>query len=223
RLGRNGDPSLLFSSWTHGDPVTPVPMAYRGDPFVIRTINVGDAEDTFHVDGHRFLVDPRQTEADGTSKGTWVDTLHYGVSERFTAILDGGAGGQSQRAGDYLFMNGIQRRFEQGAWGMLRVLPRQVPGLQPLPGTNVPAGGSLHVSKLDRDPASSGVNVGFNPEQTVAVGESKTYRFYADSDRLGSATISDFGNPHSAKTGLYGAVVVAPRGAEFFDPASGAP
>src|SRR3954467_6957362 len=67
RLRTNGDPSLLFSSWTHGDPVTPVPMAYRGDPFVIRTVNVGDAEDTLHVDGHRFLIDPRQTDEQGKS------------------------------------------------------------------------------------------------------------------------------------------------------------
>ena len=33
----------------------------------------------------------------------------------------------SQRAGDYLMFNGIARRFRQGAWGMLRVLPRHDP------------------------------------------------------------------------------------------------
>ena len=46
RLAHNGDPSLLFSSYAHGDPFTPLPLAYAGDPFVIRTINVSDSVDT---------------------------------------------------------------------------------------------------------------------------------------------------------------------------------
>jgi hypothetical protein len=40
RLAEDPDPSLLFSSWRHGDPRTPLPRAYRTDPFVIRTVNV---------------------------------------------------------------------------------------------------------------------------------------------------------------------------------------
>jgi len=285
---------------------------------VIRTINVGDALDTFHIDGHRFRWDPRLSDGGSRVDGTAVDTLHYGVSERFTALLEGGAGGVSQRAGDYLMMNGVGRRFRQGAWGMLRVLPRQVSGLQPLPGSNVPAGGSIsqatgsrppeasgpgdpcpadapqrsfdvtavsrgggggggggggngaksvfvpsadadavksgskqpeplvlhvaageclsvrftnqlaerssfHVSKLDSAIESSGVNVGFNPEQTVAPGESRTYRYHADTEKIGSAVISDFGGADTGKRGLYGAVVVAPSGATFADPETGGP
>jgi hypothetical protein len=81
---------------------------------------------------------------------------------------------------------------------------------------------SFHLSKLDSDIASSGVNVGFNPEQTVAPGESRSYRFYADTVKLGSATISDFGGTDTGKQGLYGAVVVAPSGSSFFDPETGA-
>ena len=59
RLAQNGDPSLLFSSYAHGDPFTPLPLAYAGDPFVIRTINVSDSVDTLHVDGHRFWLENR--------------------------------------------------------------------------------------------------------------------------------------------------------------------
>jgi hypothetical protein len=72
-----------------------------------------------------------------------------------------------------------------------------------------------------RDVASSGVNVGFNPEQTVPPGGTRTYRFYADTRKLGSALISDFGAADSGTTGLYGAVVVAPPGARFSDPRTG--
>jgi hypothetical protein len=82
---------------------------------------------------------------------------------------------------------------------------------------------SFHVTKLSRDIESSGVNVGFNPEQTVAPGQSRTYRFYADSPKIGSALISDFGGNGSGVEGLYGAVVVAPKDATFTDPKTGRP
>jgi FtsP/CotA-like multicopper oxidase with cupredoxin domain len=314
RLTANNDPSLLFSSWTHGDPNTPLPRAYAGDPLAIRTINVGSSIDTLKIDGHRFFRENRFLDGQGKTQASPTDTVHYGVSERYTAILDGGAGGPEQRPGDYLYFNGIGRRFRQGAWGLLRVLPkRRVANLQPLPGTNVPDGGtqppaasggrppapsgpgqpcpagattrriavsaidlanpqpgvgavfvptadaaavrsgakaaeplvvhvaageclevdftnqrtagraSFHVSELQKAIESSGVNVGFNPEQTVAVGQSRTYRFLADTRKIGAAMISDFGGNDSGTDGLYGAVVVAPAGATFTDPDSGDP
>ena len=40
--------------------------------------------------------------------------------------------------GDYLYMNAIGRRFRQGAWGIIRVLPGLTPNLQPLPGRAAP-------------------------------------------------------------------------------------
>ena len=77
----------------------------------------GNGVDTLHIDGHRFRIENRFTDAQGKPLATLVDTLHYGVSEKFTAILDGGAGGPGQRPGDYLFMNGLARRLRQGASG----------------------------------------------------------------------------------------------------------
>jgi hypothetical protein len=312
RLASDPDPSLLFSSYTHGDPNTPLPRAYAGDPFVIRTINVGPQVDTLHLDGHRFFTENRYRGPDGKVESTPTDTLHYGVSERYTAMLDGGAGGAGRRPGDYLFMNGIGRRFRQGAWGILRVLERKAGDLQPLPGVAPPPGGaftppartggrppegagpgdpcpddapartmqvsavdvpglvagrraafvptadaadvesghktpeplvahvaagtcltvdfsnrraseraSFHVGELDRTAESSGVNVGFNAEQTVPAGGRRTYRLHADTRKIGSAVVSDLGGNDTGVDGLYGAVVVAPSGATFTDPASG--
>jgi manganese oxidase len=315
RLAADKDPSLLFSSYRHGDPRTPLPRAYRNDPFVIRTVNVtGNGIDSLHLDGHRFYTERHFRDADGKIASTPQDTVQYGVSSKFTAILEGGAGGLQGNAGDYMYKNGIGRRFRQGAWGLLRVLPGKVPSLQALPGrepapgpdTPEPNGGrppviaaagqpcpagsparrfevsavdlpetggeegtrsafvptaqaadvragrvspeplvlhaaagecvtvefsnertaaraSFHVSKLARTALSSGINAGFNPEQTVAAGEKRTYRLYADSDRIGSATIADFGDQDSGTRGLYGAFVVAPKGAEFSDPQTGLP
>jgi FtsP/CotA-like multicopper oxidase with cupredoxin domain len=310
---RGGDPSLLFSSFAHGDPWTIHPQAYAGDPFVIRTVNVGPSVDTLHLDGHRFFTENRFTDKDGKVIQRPVDTIHYGISERYTAILDGGAGGVQQRPGDYLFFNGIGRRFQQGAWSLLRVLDGHVSDLQPLPGHPAPAneaslpaqtGGrppaasgpgnpcpdgvpqrtiavsavdissgdkgvksvfvptsaaasvakgtsmpeplvahvaagdcltvqftnqrgseraSFHVSKLEHTPDSSGVNVGFNSEQTVAPGGTKTYRYYVDTRKLGSALVSDLGGQDTGQLGMYGAIDVAPQNATFTDPVTGEP
>ncbi|MEP6666601.1 MAG: hypothetical protein ABJA81_09160, partial [Nocardioidaceae bacterium] len=145
RTGIGIDPSLRFSSWRWGDPVTPLPRAYAGDPFVIRTINVGPSVDTLHVDGHRFRYENRYVDSSGHIEGSTMDTLHYGISEKYTLILSGGAGGPNRQPGDYLYFNGIDRRLVSGAWGIIRVLAGQVTTdpsdpnfLQPLPGDTVP-------------------------------------------------------------------------------------
>ncbi|HEX2728780.1 MAG TPA: Ig-like domain repeat protein, partial [Rubrobacteraceae bacterium] len=311
---RGGDPSLLFSSYAHGDPFTPLPKAYPGDPFVIRTINVSQGMQTLHIDGHRISPEPRYADdvAGSPFGASPIDTIHYGISEKYTLALEGGAGGPDHIPGDYLYNDGVERSFKAGAWGILRVLAGSSPDLQPLPGTNQPADGdglpqqtggrppaasgpgdpcpstatrhdfnvsavdmpnatdgrkfafvpsdqvaavkggkmpeplvmhvvagdcvnvlfknesssaraSFHLGGLLRDIESSGVNVGFNPEQTVASGGSRVYRFYADRDKLESALISDFGGNEGSRDGLYGAVVVAPKGATFTDPVSGTP
>ena len=81
---------------------------------------------------------------------------------------------------------------------------------------------SIDLGGLMRTLNSSGINVGFNAEQTVAPGQSRTYTFYADSAKVQSAPFRDYGGNDSARDGLYGAVIVAPAGATFTDPASGA-
>ena len=62
---------------------------------------------------------------------------------------------------------------------------------------------------------SSGINIGFNPENTIAPGQSRTYTYYADTHKLESVMISDFGGDNSGYDGMYGAMVVAPAGATF--------
>jgi hypothetical protein len=327
RLAENPDPSLLFSSYTHGDPITPLPQAYPGDPLVIRTINVGPTVDGLHIDGHRFTLENRLFDANGNQQATQLDTLHYGISERYTLVLK--AGGPLAQPGDYLYENSVARKFRDGAWGLIRVLPGLSSNLQPLPdkappppaaspptqtggrpplttdpGNPCPAGApppktfavtavdlntsdgadypsaafvptalagaakqkgfkaqpfvlhvpagtcfevaftnqrsvrsSFHLDMVQSTPASSGVNAGFNSEQTVAPGGSRTYRFYADSGRYETGLVSDYGgatavanaagnfNPRvdPGRDGMYGAVEVAPAGSIFSDPVTGLP
>ncbi|MBA2559667.1 MAG: hypothetical protein H0V07_07200, partial [Propionibacteriales bacterium] len=313
-----------FSSYKYGDPYTPLPRAYKGDPIVIRTINVSPTIDTLHFQGSRFPLEPRYVDGSLKPEGNLLDTIHYGVSEKYTLIVNAeGQGSASARPGDYLYFNGLDRRLTSGAWGLIRVmagkpattspdfvqplpdnpvpslttaLPKKTGGNPPAllsPGNPCPTGAParsfnvsavdlplgnglakaayvptaiaadakagtvkpeplvLHaakgecvtvnftndrtplpltptlpmagfaVSKLDRTPDSSGVNVGFTKQQYVTPGNSRTYVYYVDSDKIGTASIADFSTSGSMKKGLYGALVVAPAGAQFTDPVTG--
>ena len=88
----------------------------------------------------------------------------------------------------------------------------------------LPAGSppvALHADNLAFDPATSGgIEAGRNPAQSVAVGGvPRTYTFFADPQYgEGAAMLRDGGDiAHSPAQGLYGAVVIAPKGATFDD------
>jgi cytochrome c peroxidase len=84
---------------------------------------------------------------------------------------------------------------------------------------------SFHADMLAYNPKDSlGINVGNNPgDQTVAAGETRTYTFYAHPDHGETAAmISDWGDVTShQRDGLYGAIIVGPRGSQYYDPATG--
>lgn len=133
---RGGDQSLLFSSVTHGDPITPLPRAYVGDPFVIRALGVVEMFSGLRVVGHRWR------EERFAQEGVLFETVPLGISERRDPVLDGGAGGPAGKAGDYLYYSSVGRRFVQGAWGILRVHDTVQPELRPLPGRPLPPSGA---------------------------------------------------------------------------------
>src|SRR5919199_2256986 len=67
------------------------------------------------------------------------DAYHAGISERVTLILNSDATKNGeQKAGDFLYHDGLGTAFRNGAWGLIRVLDGSTADLQPLPG-NVPA------------------------------------------------------------------------------------
>ncbi|MFN7146245.1 MAG: hypothetical protein ACK4YP_20905, partial [Myxococcota bacterium] len=132
--GRGGEPAYRFSSVTHGDPVTPLPRAYVGDPFVIRHMGVVEQAGSLRLTGHRFRL---ERWAEGGRLG---DASPVGISSRFDLVLDGGAGGPEGKAGDFLYYSATQREFLHGAWGLLRVHDTLRPDLQPLPGRTPPSG-----------------------------------------------------------------------------------
>jgi hypothetical protein len=82
----------------------------------------------------------------------------------------------------------------------------------------------FHVDMLAADPTSSGgVEAGRNPRQAVAPGETREYLYYADPE-VGETTalVRDWGNVlEHPRSGLYGAIVVGPRGATYRDMRTG--
>jgi hypothetical protein len=84
---------------------------------------------------------------------------------------------------------------------------------------------SIHANNLAFDPLDSqGINVGNNPgDQTVAPGESKVYTFYAHQDyNINGALLWDFGNlTGNVRDGLFGGIIIGPKGSVYRDPATG--
>lgn len=61
RLVQNPDISEIFSYEVHGDPATPVFLAYAGDPTVVRYIAPSDRNraNSFTIHGHESLASPK--------------------------------------------------------------------------------------------------------------------------------------------------------------------
>lgn len=77
---------------------------------------------------------------------------------------------------------------------------------------------SLNPQFLNYDPiCDSGINVGYNNrEQTVGVGESKKYLWYADKE-YGPCIIHSFGDMRNHRYhGLFGAILIEPAGATWY-------
>lgn len=77
---------------------------------------------------------------------------------------------------------------------------------------------SINPQFLHYDPiCDSGINVGYNNhEQTVGVGESKKYLWYADKE-YGSCIIQSFGDIRNHRYhGLFGAIIIEPVGAAWY-------
>ncbi|WHZ16559.1 MAG: Multicopper oxidase [Nitrospira sp.] len=85
---------------------------------------------------------------------------------------------------------------------------------------------SFFAPGLAFDPRDSqGLNVGNNPgDQTVAPGESRTYTYYAHpSNKETTSLVWDGGNiVVNPRNGLYGAIVIGPKGSQYRDPVTGA-
>lgn len=119
---RKGDPAYVFSSYVHGDPVTPLLETYEGDPIRIRLFDGAHEEQhSFNLHGLRWRKEP----TDAASPLIQSQTL--GISEAFNLEIN-----EDYKKGDYLYYFGGIDDLWLGLWGILRVHKEKVPHLLPL-------------------------------------------------------------------------------------------
>ncbi|BDH61522.1 hypothetical protein MTP04_16520 [Lysinibacillus sp. PLM2] len=123
RLKRFEEVYQVFSSRIHGDPSTPVFLAYAGDPVVFRLIFPSDKPraHAFVLHGHTFL----RSEDDINSSPISVRGQNtVGTNDDLHILY--GAGGLFNRPGDYMYRSGnIRWDVELGLWGIMRVFWRK--------------------------------------------------------------------------------------------------
>ncbi|MGH3680217.1 MAG: hypothetical protein ACRDT2_08195 [Natronosporangium sp.] len=146
--------SLTYSSYTYGDPATPIPMSYLGEPTKTRLAHVGFEQlhvHHLHGGGDRWRQNP---DADDTridsgldkeplqdAQSIRLDSQTISPEETFSLEHECGAGGCQQSAGDFLFHCHIAHHYFAGMWGIWRVLDTARDDLAPLPGDAKPAAG----------------------------------------------------------------------------------
>lgn len=127
---RKGDPAFVFSSWIHGDPVTPLLEAYAGDPVRIRLLDGAHEEQhIFNLHGHSWRREPTDPHSPLVSSQT------IGISEAFNLEFRAHEGGDQ----DFLYYFGGIDDLWLGLWGIMRVHGEKVPHLPPLADRPQPA------------------------------------------------------------------------------------
>ncbi|MCZ6603878.1 MAG: multicopper oxidase domain-containing protein [Alphaproteobacteria bacterium] len=133
------DEALAYSSYTYGDPATPVPQSYLGDPVKFRLLHAGS--ETFHVPhlhggGIQWQRQPKmgqdqenyvplnaglQKQFAASMPSSSTDSQTIGPSETYDLEIGCGSGGCQQSVGDYLFHCHIASHYIAGMWHFWRV------------------------------------------------------------------------------------------------------
>lgn len=133
------DEALAYSSYAFGDPATPVPQSYLGDPAKYRLIHGGS--EVFHVPHlHGGGVQWQRQAEMGKGEDNYVplngglmkqfassmpssgnDSQSIGPSETYELEIGCGSGGCQQSVGDFLFHCHIASHYIAGMWHFWRV------------------------------------------------------------------------------------------------------
>ncbi|MEE9164836.1 MAG: multicopper oxidase domain-containing protein, partial [Nitrospinota bacterium] len=148
------DEALAYSSYTFGDPATPIPRSYLGDPTKWRLVHGGsEVTHSHHLHGGaiRWRRQPKLKEdinlfgksnmtlaAEGPVKfppvrttSDRVDVQSINPSESYNLEIECGSGGCQHTAGDFLYHCHIPQHYVAGMWSFWRVYNTlQIPGAQ---------------------------------------------------------------------------------------------
>ena len=128
--GAPADPAYRFSSWVHGDPMTPLLEGYARDNVKLRVIQGSQEEQhLFQVHGLRWREEPDDPGS------PLVNAQTIGISEAFNAEMPGFdcKATDTPCRGDYLYGGTNMDDLWNGMWGIMRVHGAQQPGLRSLP------------------------------------------------------------------------------------------
>lgn len=139
--------SLAYSSYSYGDPATPMPRSYLGEPTKTRLVHAGVEQlhvHHVHGGGTRWRLNPGADDTAMDSgltktpiqkaKSVRLDSQTVSPLESFNLEHECGAGGCQQAAGDFLYHCHISQHYVTGMWGLWRVFDTAQPTLAPLPG-----------------------------------------------------------------------------------------
>lgn len=125
---RKGDPAYVFSSYVHGDPVTPLLETYEDDPIRIRLFDGAHEEQhCFNLHGLRWRQEPTHAAS------PLIQSQTMGISEAFNIEIN-----DEYKKGDYLYYFGAVDDLWLGLWGILRVHDKKVSHLMPLVDRPIP-------------------------------------------------------------------------------------
>ena len=118
----------LSNAQVGGDPVTPVFTAKVGTPVRFRVLNSnGHARNNvFQVHGHIWQQEPyinNSTQIGNNPLSEWKGAQQgHGATNHMDAVLENGAGGARRITGDYLYRTQSSFQFDNGLWGIFRVI-----------------------------------------------------------------------------------------------------
>jgi manganese oxidase len=149
--GLNAAESLAYGSYANGDPATPMPRSYLGEPTKMRLAHAGG--ETLHVHhlhggGDRWPMNPNavannfagglQKTPPNNASSVMLDSQTLGPAESYDARIECGAGGCQQAAGDFLYHCHIAHHYLAGMWSFWRVFDTRQSNLAVIPGRNAP-------------------------------------------------------------------------------------
>jgi hypothetical protein len=128
------DESQGYGSYTHGDPATPIFMAYLGDPMKTRLVNGGTEMGHVHhmhggairwrrnpgADSGNDISGGLEKTPDQNAQSIRLDSQTIQPGETYNLEHECGAGGCQQVPGDFLFHCHIAHHYVAGMWGFYR-------------------------------------------------------------------------------------------------------
>ncbi len=143
--------SLTYGSYANGDPATPMPRSYLGEPTKMRLAHAG--AETLHVHhlhggGDRWPMNPNavannfagglQKNPPNNTSSIMLDSQTLGPAESYDARIECGAGGCQQAAGDFLWHCHIAHHYIAGMWSFWRVFDTRQSDLAVIPARAAP-------------------------------------------------------------------------------------